>query len=527
MPHALSRFTTVGVIAVACALSQCASPTAIKVSVYTDVPCASNGQALIVGGDSLSSLAGKAPASASTRCALAPDGTSSLGDVYITPTSSSSSEVAFEVVLRPDGQPADGCVDPANAASCIVARRQIRFISHQELGMRVDLRTSCLGVTCSGDETCARGQCVSAQTACSGGSCDETVLLPQGGVSHLHRIAAGADHTCAITPLGGVKCWGGNTKGELGDGTNNESHVPVDVKGLGSGVISLATGLSTTCAMMSDRTLKCWGKNDNGQVGNKQTVAINVPADVAGFTDADSVSVGCKHTCASTRGGAAKCWGLNDHGQVGDDSTSSRSSATDVVGLQSGVAMVTNGFDSTCAVLSGGAKCWGDDVDGQLGDGNMSNALTPVNATVLPFVPTLLTAGAYHVFAYGLDPTGAPLTAIFGKNAMTGGITGLPPHAIEGAGAGNGYTCVLQGGGVLCWGQNDLGQLGNGTTVASQTPVAPVGLDSGVAEIAAGFGHACALATDGKIKCWGENGNGELGNGTTAGSKVPVDVTWP
>ncbi|MGH7330828.1 MAG: hypothetical protein ACREJX_20965 [Polyangiaceae bacterium] len=219
-------------------VANCASPTEIHVSVFTDVPCTSGAQAAIVGASSLDGLASKAPASTSTQCMPGADGSNALGDIVLQPSGDKSAEVAFELLLRPDGAPSDSCSDPANAASCIVARRQIHFSSHTEIDMRVDLRVSCLGVVCSGDDTCVQGQCVSASTTCSSPSCTEAALLPQGGgASHLARIAGGRAHTCAITQSGGVKCWGDNSRGELGDGTNNESHVPVDVKGLSSGVI--------------------------------------------------------------------------------------------------------------------------------------------------------------------------------------------------------------------------------------------------------------------------------------------------
>jgi alpha-tubulin suppressor-like RCC1 family protein len=500
-------------------LTQCATPTALHVSVYSDVPCSVNAQALIVGGASLTDLATAAPSSASTQCVAGADG-NYLGDVYVAPAGGKSDNVAFELMIRPDGAPADGCSDTSNAAGCIVAKRQIHFSAYTEIDMRIDLRLSCLGVVCTDDSTCVQGQCVPASVSGCNGTCTDTSLLPSGGgASHFQRIAGGEDHTCAITPSGGVKCWGGNSRGQLGNGTNTDSAVPVAVTGLGSGIISVATGQSFSCALTSARTVKCWGKGDYGQLGNNQNGDATTPVDVQSLSDVSSIAAGCKHMCATTNAGDAKCWGWNDEGQIGNGNNSNVSLPVSVLGITSNAAFISAGFHSSCAATATGALCWGDDSQGELGDGFQNAQTKPVAVTQLAFAPMIMVSGAYQGFAYG--PTG-PQLAAWGANATTGGVS----TSIQNASAGDGYTCVLQNGGVLCWGSNNLGQLGSGSTstTATTSASAPIGLASNVAYFGAGFDHACAVTTSGGVKCWGNNANGELGNGTTTNSSTPVDV---
>ncbi len=500
-------------------LAQCATPTALHVSVYADVPCSANAQALFVGGTSLGDLTTAAPSSASTQCVAGADG-NYLGDVWVAPVGGKSDSVAFELMIRPDGAPADGCNDSSNAAGCIVAKRQIHFTAYTETEMRVDLRLSCLGVVCPDDTTCVQGQCVPASVNGCNGTCTDTSLLPSGGgVSHFQRIAGGEDHTCAITPSGGVKCWGGNSRGQLGNGTTTDSAVPVDVSGLTSGVISVATGQSFSCALTSARTVKCWGKGDFGQLGNNQNGDELKPVDVQNLVDVSSIAAGCKHMCATTNAGGASCWGWNDEGQLGNGTTGNQSLPGAVLGIANDAQFISAGFHSSCTATATGALCWGDDSEGELGDGFQNQQTKPVSVTQLPFAPMIMVSGAYHGFAY--TPTG-PQLASWGANATTGALS----TSIQNASAGDGYTCVLQNGGVMCWGSNNLGQLGNGSTSTTATTSAapPVGLASNVAYFGAGFDHACSVMSSGGVKCWGNNANGELGNGTTTSSSTPVDV---
>ena len=243
-------------------------------------------------------------------------------------------------------------------------------------------------------------------------------------------VAAGRTHGCALTIGGGVKCWGYNRNGELGDGTMNTRLFAADVSGLASGVSAIAVGGRHTCALTSVGGVKCWGVYDSDQLTGRRTMSL-VPEDVAGLTTGVmAIAAGSLHTCALTSGGGVKCWGLNLFGQLGSATMTESRFLVDVSGLASGVSAISADNLHTCALTSGG--------------------------------------------------------------------------------------------GVKCWGWNNSGQLGNGTTTNSSTPVDVSGLTSGVTAIAA----TCAVTSVGGVKCWGENAFGALGDGTRTSSSVPVDVDF-
>jgi alpha-tubulin suppressor-like RCC1 family protein/pimeloyl-ACP methyl ester carboxylesterase len=320
-------------------------------------------------------------------------------------------------------------------------------------------------------------------------------------------IAAGGGHTCALTSGGGVKCWGSNSSGQLGDGTTTQHSTPVDVSGLTSGVSAIAAGWDHTCALLSGGGVKCWGYNGSGQLGNGTTASSSTPVDVSGLTSGVSaISAGGSHTCALLSGGGVKCWGYNGSGQLGNGTTASSSTPMDVSGLTSGVSAIAAGGYHTCALLSvGGAKCWGSNSSGQLGDGTTTQHNTPVDVS-------------------GLTPP-PPRPASRKQHNTPVDVSGLTSWVIAIA-AGGDHTCaLLSGGGVECWGDNYFGQLGDGTATQRNTPVDVSGLTSGVTAITAGGQHNCVLMANGGAKCWGNNGSGQLGDGTATQHNTPVDVS--
>jgi alpha-tubulin suppressor-like RCC1 family protein len=320
------------------------------------------------------------------------------------------------------------------------------------------------------------------------------LLVPSGAAGRVGElpstgtaiaIAAGSSHSCLVTSARGVKCWGQNTFGQLGNGTTTDSLTPVDVSGLTSGVVSISVGGYHSCATTATGALKCWGRNDHGQLGDGTTTDRSAPVTVAGLsTGVVAVSAGYLHTCARTTADGVKCWGENVYGQLGDGSNMERDAPVDVSGLTSGVTAIATGQYHSCAVTSaGGAKCWGNNDSGQLGDGTRSNTRNlPVDVV---------------------------------------GLSGAARLA-----AGFSHTCALTStGGAKCWGDNSAGQVGDGTTEARLTPVGVSGLASGVAAIALGGSHSCAVTNAGAAKCWGRNVNGELGDGSTTDRHTDVDVS--
>jgi alpha-tubulin suppressor-like RCC1 family protein len=295
--------------------------------------------------------------------------------------------------------------------------------------------------------------------------------------------ASGYAHTCAVVD-GAVKCWGGNFYGQLGDASTTNRLTPVSVSGISSGATALAAGDNHTCAIVSGG-VKCWGRNNNGQLGIGSTTDHNTPQDVTGLTSGViGIAAGEDHTCALTSSGGVKCWGLGGSGQIGDGSYFNRTTPSEAFPTGTGITAIAAGGYVSCAITSsGGMKCWGYGWHGQIGDGMRSNR-------------------AYPTDVYGL----------------TSGVTAI--------GVGYSHTCAVVSGGAKCWGDNGSGKLGDNSTTRRTTPVDVSGLSSGVSSIDGGAAHTCARMTSGAVKCWGANGDGQLGLGNTYGTQwTPVEVT--
>ena len=314
-------------------------------------------------------------------------------------------------------------------------------------------------------------------------------------------ITAGAAHTCALISDGTVTCWGYNVDGQLGTGDNTSRNVPVAVTGgvlTDKTVTHITAGGSHTCALISDGTVTCWGFNGAGQLGTGDNTNRNVPVAVTGGVltnkTVTDITAGGAHTCALISDGTVTCWGNNYSGQLGDGSnTASNVPVAVTLGVLAGktVTQITAGYLHTCALISDGTvTCWGYNGDGQLGDGSNTNRNVPVAVT---------------------------LGALTNKTVT---------HII----AGESHTCALiSDGTVTCWGYNGAGQLGTDDNTTSNVPVAVTGgalANKTVTHITAGGSHTCALISDGTVTCWGNNSVGQLGDGSNTASNVPVAVIW-
>lgn len=349
-------------------------------------------------------------------------------------------------------------------------------------------------------------------------------------------ITAGYYHTCAVMTGGGAKCWGSNFDGELGNGTNTGSNLPVDVSGLGSGVSAIAAGRAHSCAVAAGGGAKCWGDNFDGELGDGTKIDSNIPVNVSGLgSGISAIATGGYHTCALTTGGGMKCWGYNYDGELGDGTNTASTIPVNVSGLGSGVSAITAGEYHTCALTTGGAvKCWGLNTNGQLGNGSFSPSNTPQDVSGLGSGIIAISAGYAHTCAlttgggvkcWGRNTSGQLGNGTFSENNNTPvDVSGLG-SGVSAIDVGGDFTCArTAGGGAKCWGYNSEGELGNGLNDPSNVPVDVSGLSSGVSAVASGGYHACALMSSGGANCWGQNADGELGNGTYDDSNVPVSV---
>jgi alpha-tubulin suppressor-like RCC1 family protein len=292
-------------------------------------------------------------------------------------------------------------------------------------------------------------------------------------------LAAGGAHTCALTTAGGVRCWGDDADGQLGDyrGAILYSTTPANAIGLATNVASIASGFGHSCALRASGGVLCWGASGQGQLGDGTFTsgysAVNVLGLESGVARI-SASPSGRHTCALTTTGTVKCWGSNAYGQLGTGSTVDSPNALDVAGLGGGNLAVAAGGGHSCVLTSGrGVKCWGRNTEGELGNGTTANSPSPVDVI-------------------GLAGPALAISAAFS------------------------HTCaLLVGGTVECWGWNGEGELGAGSSASfNATPLSVQDVANATA-IAAGGNHTCALA-GGELRCWGRNAEGQNGNGTTA-----------
>ena len=281
-----------------------------------------------------------------------------------------------------------------------------------------------------------------------------------------------------------VACWGNNDDGELGDGTKTERSSPVNVAGLSATFI--AGGTTSACAINTQGGVVCWGANGFGQLGNGSNVGSSTPVSVVDqngniITSASWVASGA-HSCAVRSGGSVWCWGWKTYGQLGEPPGMSppslddyRAHAKQVAGISGATEVSTESWGHSCALLgASGARCWGLNQNGQLGNSSTTDSNTPV-----------------------------VVVGLTGASKLGGRTFG---------------SFAIAGGAALGWGSN----LGLDSTAPTGWPV----LTSGVTDLSVGSTHACAIM-NGDVYCWGENEDGELGDGTRADRNQPTKMVGP
>jgi alpha-tubulin suppressor-like RCC1 family protein len=353
------------------------------------------------------------------------------------------------------------------------------------------------------------------------------------GVATAIQVAAGSQHSCALLSSGHVSCWGDNESGQLGDGTTGESDLPADVQGV-TNATQVAAGGDDSCALMSNSHVNCWGANYDGQLGNGTIKSSNTAVEVQGVTTATQVAAGREYSCALLSGGHADCWGDNESEQLGDGiNGGNRATPVGVQGLTNGT-QVAVGYPHSCVVLSGGhVGCWGENSWGQLGDGTSERSQAPVEVQGVTDAMqvaagefdscAVLSSGHVDCWGGGNFETGQLGDGTNGSSKTPVEVNDLT-NATKVATSTYGSCALLSSGHVDCWGNNAEGELGDGTRGgASDTPVEVEGLTSAT-QVAAGEYHFCAVLSSGHVDCWGSNIMGKLGDGSELAADAPVEV---
>ena len=396
------------------------------------------------------------------------------------------------------------------------------------------------------------GNAVAVQLSIAGVKSNTVTIAVNGPAGPSGSIVAGGEeHTCAVNSSGAVFCWGSNADGQLGNGTNTKSLTPVPATGLSSGVVGVTAGQDFTCALTHAGTVMCWGSNTTGDLGNGTTNDSNVPVevlDVAGtapLSGVVAISAGQYFVCALTSAGSVLCWGDNAEQELGPEPSGFRTGLPNVVtGIPAGMVAINTGAGFACALTSTGvAWCWGGSGTGVLGAGpNLPNG-SPVEvlnlAGTAPISGVAQIAGGYQdacavtnagtALCWGANQAGedgnATNTAVSSPVQVLDIVGTSPLVGVTAIVSGDNDACAItSAGGVLCWGDPFNGELGNNYGPDTEIPVQVSGLTSGVMEIAAGYHHNCAVLSNGGVMCWGFNINGQLGNGNTNDASTPVAV---
>lgn len=339
-------------------------------------------------------------------------------------------------------------------------------------------------------------------------------------------VTAGDTHSCALSSTGSVKCWGSNSNGRLGNGNTTTSYVPVDVTSPPTNIVQLKAGDSHTCVLTSAGAVYCWGNNAFGQCGNSLGGSRLVPTQVSGVSGAIDLATGSNHTCVALSDHTVRCWGQGFFGQLGNNTSGLSSSPVTAIGVTSAIGVAAGQLHS-CALLStGGVMCWGSNANNTLAIGAGLSGGTPA--------PVVGLTGATQLAAARSATCAATNSGLqcWGTNSFGEGADGttLSPHSAPTAVAGLSNVSAVRGGGnffcaragdsLSCWGDDSLGQLGKRTVIPVLSPKQVVSAPSAVTALATADNVSCAVA-GGKVYCWGLNDSGLLGDGTQLQRRTP------
>ncbi|HVY40069.1 MAG TPA: hypothetical protein VHM31_19150 [Polyangia bacterium] len=359
---------------------------------------------------------------------------------------------------------------------------------------------------------------------------------PAHAESAAPTVAAGYSHACAIRTDRTLWCWGANDSGQLGDGTTTSRPLPVQVTALGPTVVEVSVGDLYTCARKFDHTLWCWGNNVSGQLGNGTTADSLTPVQVTALgTTVAEISAGDLFACARMNDHSAACWGS---GPLGDGTSTPSLSPVPIAAFGATVAEISTGDGTVCArKMDGTLWCWGFNTFGAVGDGTTTDRLSPTQVTTLGATVASVSVGDIFacatrtdgtVWCWGTNDHGQLGDGTTSTRLLPSAVGALP--GVAGSISANGrHACAQAGSGALsCWGWNGAGELGDGTTIDRHLPVPVSGLPNGVLQVSTAVNqNSCAALADGSIWCWGDNAFGQVGDGTSVRRAVPVRVLGP
>jgi alpha-tubulin suppressor-like RCC1 family protein len=378
----------------------------------------------------------------------------------------------------------DACT---NGADCEQAEpAQTCTVNGDCAGGRTCNITSGVCVFCQSDTQCTSNQVCTPLIGCSGeGNCTDTIDNDADGdtdcndsecasdsacIVGVRELAGGFNHQCVTSGVN-IYCWGRNNIEQLGYPTTptSYSNVAKRVVSLGGNPVQVTAGNYHTCALFLGQTVKCWGSNSKGSLGNNTTTNSQSPVFVTGLSGVTEIGAGGSHTCAILSNGTVQCWGFNANGQLGNGTTTDSLVPVPVSNITDALHIAAGNLHTCVVRTNGQLACWGKGANGRLGDGGVADSTVPV--------------------------------AVTGVNSMV----------FDQISVGQAHACARRNNGrVYCWGWNATGQLGDGTT-NDRSSAAVVNGAIGIASVSAGYQHSCAMLSNGTIKCWGRNTDGQVG----------------
>jgi len=353
------------------------------------------------------------------------------------------------------------------------------------------------------------------------------------------QVAAGGDHTCGANTQGTWYCWGDNMLGQLGNGNTQDATIPTRTA-IGFSFVQIVTGGNFTCGRTGAGAAFCWGSNQSGELGNgtfdqSEGQQNPLPGAVIGGRSFTQLSAGDDHACGISAG-QTYCWGRNDFGMLGSNAGSRAAVPTLVSGGHAFVQVSAGAYHTCARTASGAAWCWGANYAGQLGIGTIvpSSSVVPVAVTGgLSFVDIQvgedvscgrIASGAAYCWGsnnQGQLGIGTTEPVVSAPRLVAGGhtFTSLSVGAAHGCG-------VASSGAAYCWGSSQSGQLGTGNSNPSTAPVIVSGGHT-FSSVTAAQSHSCGVSTSGRLYCWGGNIFGQLGIGSTSTVFAPQPVTAP